>query len=150
MNLYPPITFLLVLMKNYHFWSLSVFRCKKCNDSFSTAAKLRRHDKEIHDIIPFKCREKPCRAGFQTSKALAIHISKKHGTAPCPQCKKELRKDYISTHIKRNHSTESQVICDLCGKVSNCKRHHILHIQSTHSDNPSMQCDICSKWLVLN
>lgn len=137
---------LYVSKKNKHIWFISVFRCEECGDWFLSLARLRTHEKKAHYVVPFKCSEKRCRAGFPTLKALSIHISQKHGKAPCPHCNREVRKQYLQTHIKINHSTESQVICDLCGKVSSCKSKHKLHIDSQHTDHPSIQCDICGQW----
>lgn len=47
--------------------------------------------------------------------------------------------------MRKVHEENSQVVCDLCGKMSNSQRTHREHFENEHTGQERIQCDICGE-----
>lgn len=121
------------------------FRCETCELHFLTPSGLDRHIKEIHDVKEFKCDDGKCVDSFDTQQLLDDHIAKKHARVECPHCKKKFLESFIARHIQKIHAA-SDVVCDLCGKVSLNEEIHTAHVKRAHDSRGKCQCDICGRW----
>lgn len=114
---------------------------------FLTINKLNRHFKETHDVHDFKCKDAKCVESFETERLRNDHFAKRHKRKKCPHCKKMIVAYGLAKHIEANHiQKKSDVICELCGKVSRDANGHSAHLKQEHDPRGSLQCDICKQW----
>lgn len=112
-----------------------------------TRSRLVRHIKRDHSEFPFKCSS--CIESFLTKVLLDEHTVSEHAKEPCPHCDKVIMSSYLPHHIKLIHEQVFQIVCELCGKVSNTKEAHNIHYKFSHMGNQKrVQCDICGQWYV--
>lgn len=83
---------------------------------------------------------------FAKKTMLDRHHRRQHTTKPCSYCGKSIRAAYIRAHMRKVHEENSQVVCDLCGKISNSQRTHKEHFENEHTGQERIQCDICGEW----
>lgn len=104
------------------------FRCSRCLLKFPSFRTLSRHIKEVHVVLPFRCKQPRCAERFASEQDHDAHFASKHKQIECPHCNKMLLESTIEHHIKMQHQTnDNQVICDLCGQTSRFLSGHNTH-----------------------
>lgn len=121
------------------------FRCGECNERFMTESRLYLHIKRDHSENKFKCTS--CVETFSSQELLDQHVSQEHVKEQCPYCDKSMLRASLAFHIKNIHEQQFQIVCEICGKLSNRKEAHRLHYEyeHLHYQQNRFQCDICGK-----
>ncbi|KAK1135029.1 hypothetical protein K0M31_007801 [Melipona bicolor] len=120
--------------------------CDICHKSFGNRVYLRSHMK-IHSK-PENRRKYRCHiCEFETfySYCYKEHLWTHTGESQvaCEVCGKLIRKEYMKIHI-RIHTGEKPEICEFCGKAFSSKKYLIKH-RRTHTGEKPYKCEICDK-----
>ena len=59
-------------------FTLVEYKCKRCNKSFKTNKKLKRHLNDSHSGKLFECKYENCHQKYKSKNALSQHYSKSH------------------------------------------------------------------------
>lgn len=84
---------------------IQVFKCRRCEEKFSTNDELNEHTKNHVKQTVFLCPE--CGKHFKSNNALIGHMRGHTGEMPykCPQCDKRFSRKYVyDLHLKRHTS----------------------------------------------
>lgn len=122
-------------------------RCTRCPLKFTSFSALSRHIKQVHIILPFRCKQSRCVESFATQQDRDIHFDATHKQTKCPHCNKMIIESTIGQHIRTQHEPKNdQIMCDLCGKISSTISKHKAHYRKIHETHSKVQCDICKEW----
>ncbi|XP_061929914.1 zinc finger protein ZFP2 isoform X11 [Apis cerana] len=120
--------------------------CEICHKSFGNRVYLRSHMK-IHSQ-PENRRKYKCEiCGFETfySYCYKEHLWTHTGESQvaCEVCGKLIRRQYMKIHI-RIHTGEKPEVCEFCGKAFSSRKYLIKH-RRTHTGERPYKCKICEK-----
>lgn len=128
---------------------LKVFKCEKCDASFSRRYKLISHMREHEQSNGYlKCPH--CSKSFPSNSTLTRHIRVHTGEKPfkCDICNRAfIQKEILKRHAM-THSGERPFKCDHCPKSFILKEALKQHVNRNHSENPVMElhkCPLCPK-----
>ena len=134
----------------YHM-SKSHSQKQKCPFCAIEVKHLKRHLKTVHGDIP-KLTCDVCHCTLKGSKALEKHKQDQHSEesqdlVDCDICGKTLLSRTYQRHLKRQHSDNSIVKCDLCFKEFPRQANLNVHIRTVHSDieRKKMKCEKCEQ-----
>ena len=129
------------------------FVCDRCGMRYSYRARLVAHvaqhsvqdrkEEENKDLELKKLRK--LEQKLQHDKDHKLWLK---SLVPCPECGKELRRQWLSTHIRRVHMKLIRGICDHCGKGFFNKNKLAVHL-ATHISKEfrerNHKCHLCSR-----
>ena len=113
--------------------------CSQCGKDFSTKGLLSVHEVQVHKI------EKD--GGKYKRKPRMPVYMKKAEKAPCPVCKKELRKDTLAKHML-NHSGIKPFQCTECDKSYTLESVLKKHFKEVHDESQDRKCKILNEMLL--
>lgn len=120
--------------------------CEICEEKFLLQTEFVAHCKSKHGIEKaFKCEQ--CSARMRSSSHLRRHM-RMHDEVPrftCQDCGLGFnQKSNLELHIRRKHSKEVVVKCDICNKGFFCKAALEDH-KNTHTGQRPFKCHLCDK-----
>lgn len=128
---------------------LKIFKCEKCDLSFSRRNKLISHEREHEPILnQLKCSY--CGKSFPSNSTLARHTRVHTGEKPfkCNVCGRAfIQKEILKRHAMI-HSGERPFKCAHCPKSFILKEALKQHINRNHTENPVIElhkCPLCPK-----
>lgn len=120
--------------------------CEICHKSFGNYIYLRSHMR-IHDQPETRKKYKCVICSFETfySYYHKEHMRTHTGESQvaCEVCGKLIGRQYMKTHI-RMHTGEKPEMCEFCGKAFSSRRYLVKH-RRTHTGEKPYKCKICEK-----
>ena len=134
-------------MQKFH---KKMFHCEECSKKFTLPNTLIKHRLNYHTNFPKTCSD--CGLCLPTKHQFVRHVNTAHGTAfqesnvPCELCGKLVKNKYIlKQHVKLVHEKKiGEFACDQCGKVLKSKGSLDYH-KRTHTGEFAYRCDECGR-----
>ncbi|KOB72140.1 Uncharacterized protein OBRU01_12676 [Operophtera brumata] len=138
---------------------MKIYKCKKCDEVFTTYRMLQIHDDAEHkhnppkkivkrrsSNLPFLCRE--CGETFPSEYRQRVHVAKVHkepNNYHCKACDRVYdRADELRVHTRRDHLMERRFKCKVCDKAFYAQATMLKH-ELSHSNEKKYSCDVCGK-----
>ena len=114
---------------------LNRVKCPKCKKEFSSRDAVKEHINHIHKGLgKSECKEcgKICTNPGNLRRHMEIIHTKKKTTIPCPQCKKQISKYNLKTHINQVHKKKYESQCGICKKILTTSANMKYHMYTSH------------------
>ena len=123
-----------------------MIKCPYCPKEFYQEQSLFHHIKTLHGVdnedAEYICGV--CDKIFSKRRLLTKHMVFHRVFIRCPNCKLEMRKNFMESHIK-NECTKNVNTCELCGMTFTSKTMLYRHTIDTHQS--SLVCNTCGRVL---
>ncbi|XP_061725787.1 zinc finger protein 583-like [Cydia pomonella] len=124
-------------------------KCEKCKRIFDNDAKLKVHERSVHQGFNKRNKCDFCEERFVGYIAKKAHMIKVHGLpeiqVKCPACEKTFKNHkYLAIHKRTFHMMEKRHKCTECDKMF-FSTHEVKQHMLTHTGQRDFQCIICSK-----
>ena len=121
-----------------------LFDCVMCGKQYKDKSGLNNHMESKHSSQEFKCEEKDCIIVCSSRVNLRFHFLDIHKgrTKFCSICKKDIKRNCFTSHVRAYHRGDQTSSCLKCNKEILTKRlKH--HIREVHEDSKTLQCNEC-------
>lgn len=132
--------------------------CTECGITFETSLKLRKHEKEVHNIKPKRHRRRKteivahfycdlCEKGFTRKHDMVKHRNRTHVNFVDTGIEKKTRKSNLAILQKcRNEDADGKVFyrCDYCQRVI-MQSYNLMRHRTIHTGVREYFCHICGK-----
>ncbi len=120
-----------------------LFRCSKCDKTFSQKVLLKVHLMEAHEFNP--TRDKNTREAKEVFDIISAHrVHAKVGTYPCNLCHKTFcYQRTLTEHTKQVHDKRNHIKCSMCEYSSYQPNMVSKHFSRVHDKSNPIQCELC-------
>ena len=125
------------------------FKCKLCDETFTTRTKILDHRKTVHidgKSYTSKLLCEVCGKWFSTTITLEVHMNSHRSNRPyvCTICGHKSTTDPALRKHMNIHTGRKPYQCDVCGKNFSRKENMKTHY-TVHTGELKYQCNICGK-----